>query len=99
MVWFGWFLKSHPNQTKPNQCGLDWFGLCGLSRDKKNITLTIILPTFYKINIGHFICCLHDKILGKTYIKIGKIKKKHKHESNYWEEKETNSSLEMNWIR
>jgi hypothetical protein len=20
-VWFGWFLKHHPNQTKPNQCG------------------------------------------------------------------------------
>jgi len=28
--------------------------------------------------------------------KIGKIKKKHKHETNYWKKRETNSSLEMN---
>jgi len=32
----------------------------------------------------------------RTYIKIGKIKKKHKHETNYWKERETNSSVEMN---
>jgi len=44
-------------------------------------------------------CYLYDKIVGKTYIKIGKIKKKHKHETNYWEVKETNSSMEMNWKR
>jgi hypothetical protein len=25
-VWFGWFLKDHPNQTKQNQCGYDRFG-------------------------------------------------------------------------
>jgi len=53
------------------------------------------LPTCYKINIG----VLTRLKPNKTYIKIGKIKKKHKHETNYWEEKETNSSLEMNWRR
>jgi len=58
------------------------------------------LPTCYKINIGVLIRLKLTRLKpNKTYIKIGKIKKKHKHETNYWEEKETNSSLEMNWRR
>jgi len=58
------------------------------------------LPTCYKINIGVLTRLKLTRLKpNKTYIKIGEIKEKHKHETNYWEEKETNSSLEMNWRR
>jgi len=83
--------------SKPNQTKAIWIGsVCAVYREIKNITLTLIFPTCYKIKYDILFCCLYDKILGKTYIKIGKIKKKHKDETNYWEEKETNSSPEMN---
>ena len=52
---FGLVRLIFKKSSKPNHCGLDWFGLCGLSWDRKNITLTLILSTCYKINIGHFI--------------------------------------------
>jgi hypothetical protein len=41
LVLFDWFLKSHPNQIKPNQCGYDQFGGCGLHNN-------ILVPNNFK---------------------------------------------------
>jgi len=53
---FGLVRLIFKKSSKPNQTNAVWIGSVGaVNREIKKTTLILILPTCYKINIGHFI--------------------------------------------